>query len=129
MDFRVYWLDEAKHILVYEFPKQWDSNTILTMFHHAQRELEHIRHDVFSIFDFSRDESTNIPANLYSLSRYVLETRPENLRHTFIVHPNRMLRASLEISSKIFPPLYENISIVTSIRAAMERCVAARQRI
>lgn len=127
MTIRVYWEDETKTIVRYDFEGKWTWNELYPVYYEAIAMENSVPHRVDVILDLTR--SGTLPANSLLHVKNISEKQPPNIGLSVIVTTNRFVLSLYSVGVKFYGKIGYYFRVVSTLEEAHAMIAEARQKV
>jgi hypothetical protein len=125
MSVRVYWEDQSKTIVRYDFAGAWTWNELYAAYYEAIAMERSVAHRVDVILDLRA--SGPIPANALLHLKNFSEKQPPNIGLSFFVTSNNFIRSLYQVGTKFYGKIAHYFRVAATLEEASAAIAADRK--
>jgi hypothetical protein len=124
MSVHVYWEDESKAIVRYDFEGEWDWNELYSAYYEAIAMEKSVEHRVDVILDMRH--SGRIPSNVLLHVKNFSDRQPPNIGLSVVVTPNTFVHSLYKVGVKFYSKIGFYFRVAVTLEAAHAMIAADR---
>lgn len=125
MPIRVYWEDETRTIVYYDFEGVWTWDELYTAFYQAIAMENSVCHRVDVILDMR--QSGRLPANALLHVKNIADKQPPNIGLSVFVTNNAFVASLYTVAIKVYGKIAHYFRLAATLEEARDMIAAARQ--
>ena len=122
----VYWVDEAKTIVRYDFDGKWTWDDLYPAYNKAIEMETSVTHRVDVILDMTN--SKTLPANVLMHMKNISDKQPENIGLSIFVSDSRFINSMYKVGTRFYSKIEYYFRVAPTIEDAMTMIEDARQQ-